>query len=93
MHNFIIILSSLLLLSLGTFANDDTNLTSNSNTTADKTPWIVDGHTLPPEPDKALNDTMLLGIDVNNNGVRDDVERWIYKTYDHPIKRDIYAKC
>ncbi|MBA1420650.1 MAG: hypothetical protein FAF03_07300 [Epsilonproteobacteria bacterium] len=53
--------------------------------------WIVDGHVLPPEADKALNDSTLLGIDSNNNGVRDDVERWIYKTYKdkHPIYIDI----
>ncbi len=53
--------------------------------------WTVNGHTLPPEPDKALNDSTLLGIDVNNNGVRDDVERWIYKKYKnkHPIYIDI----
>ena len=38
----------------------------------------VDGHRLPPEPDEDLNKATLLGIDVNNNGVRDDVERWIY---------------
>jgi len=51
----------------------------------------IHGHTLPPEPDKALNDSTLLGIDVNNNGVRDDVERWIYLTYKdkHPIHVDI----
>ncbi|MFT7879341.1 MAG: hypothetical protein ABXS91_03015 [Sulfurimonas sp.] len=53
--------------------------------------WRVNGHTLPPEPDKALNDSTLLGIDVNNNGVRDDVERWIYNEYKdkHPIHIDI----
>ncbi len=53
--------------------------------------WTVNGHTLPPEPDKVLNDSTLLGIDVNNNGVRDDVERWIYITYKdkHPIHIDI----
>jgi len=43
--------------------------------------WTVNGHTLPPEPDKALNDSTLLGIDSNDNGVRDDVERWIYTKY------------
>ena len=43
--------------------------------------WEVNGHRLPPEPDKALNDSTLLGIDVNNNDVRDDVERWIYNKY------------
>jgi len=47
--------------------------------------WVVDGYTLPPEPDEALNNATLLGIDSNNNGVRDDVERWIYETYDEYI--------
>ncbi|HEY9190719.1 MAG TPA: Ig-like domain-containing protein [Sulfurovum sp.] len=49
--------------------------------------WEVDGHRLPPEPDPAVNNATLLGIDVNNNNVRDDVERWIYNRYkgDHPI--------
>ncbi len=53
--------------------------------------WVVNGHTLPPEPDKTLNDSTLIGIDVNGNGVRDDVERWIYETYKdkHPIHIDI----
>ena len=52
---------------------------------------IINGHTLPPEPDPKINNATLLGIDVNNNGVRDDVERWIYKTYQdkHPIYIDI----
>ncbi len=53
--------------------------------------WIVNGHTLPPEPDKAVNDATLFGVDVNGNDVRDDVERWIYETYKdkHPIYIDI----
>ena len=91
MHSFITILSSLLLLSSCTFAKDDTNLTSDSNTTAHKTPWVVDGHVLPPEPDPVVNNATLLGVDVNHNGVRDDVERWIYETYKdkHPIHIDI----
>ncbi|MDD2789632.1 MAG: hypothetical protein PHU40_03080 [Sulfurimonas sp.] len=38
----------------------------------------VNGHILPPKPDETLNNSTLLGIDVNNNGVRDDVERWIF---------------
>ena len=51
----------------------------------------INGHTLPPEPDPTINNSTLLGIDSNNNGVRDDVERWIYKTYKdkHPIHIDI----
>ncbi len=49
--------------------------------------WEVNGHRLPPEPDPKINNATLLGVDVNNNGVRDDVERWIYKMYSHPIER------
>ncbi len=53
--------------------------------------WVVNGHTLPPEPDPTINNSTLLGIDSNDNGVRDDVERWIYEEYKdkHPIHVDI----
>jgi hypothetical protein len=53
--------------------------------------WEVNGHILPPEPDPQVNNSTLLGIDSNDNGVRDDVERWIYETYKdkHPIHIDI----
>ncbi len=54
--------------------------------------WIVNGHTLPPMPDEKINNSTLLGIDINNNGVRDDVERWIYETYKHPIERGIFMQ-
>ena len=65
------------------------NLTSNTVTL--NIYWEIDGHTLPPEPNKAINNSTLLGIDVNHNGVRDDVERWIYQNYKdkHPIHIDI----
>ena len=51
--------------------------------------WEVNGHRLPPEPDPKINNSTLLGVDSNNNGVRDDVERWIYEKYKdkHPIYR------
>ena len=54
--------------------------------------WEVNGYRLPPEPDPKINNATLLGVDVNHNGVRDDVERWIYKTYDHPIERGIFMQ-
>ena len=38
-------------------------------------------NTLPPMPDEKKNNETLLGIDSNNNGIRDDVEIWILKTY------------
>ena len=69
-------------------AKQDTNVTIQAkvgNTLSNKVHlniyWEVDGHRLPPEPDPKVNSATLLGVDVNNNGVRDDVERWIYKTY------------
>lgn len=46
---------------------------------------MIDGHLLPHEPENP--DETLLGVDENNNSVRDEVERWIYKdmpTYHHP---------
>ncbi len=58
-----------------------------SNTVKLNIYWEVDGHKLPPEPDPKVNNATLLGVDLNCNGVRDDVERWIYKTYSHPIER------
>ncbi|WP_295422318.1 Ig-like domain-containing protein [Sulfurovum sp.] len=45
----------------------------------------IEGHLLPHAPDNP--DATLLGVDTNHNGVRDEVERWIYKempTYHHP---------
>jgi len=38
-------------------------------------------NTLPPMPNEDKNNKTLLGIDSNNNGIRDDVEIWILKTY------------
>ena len=46
---------------------------------------IIHGHTLPPEPAPVLNNATLGGVDSNNNGVRDDVERAIYKKYDKKL--------
>lgn len=46
---------------------------------------LIEGHLLPHEPENP--DETLLGVDENDNGVRDEVERWIYKnmpTYHHP---------
>ncbi len=77
----------------------DTNVTIQAkvgNTLSNKVKlniyWEVDGHRLPPEPDPKINNATLLGVDVNHNGVRDDVERWIYKTYRNPIERGIFMQ-
>jgi len=44
-----------------------------------KEKMIVRGYKLPPEPDQKINNSTLLGVDSNNNMLRDDVERWIVK--------------
>jgi hypothetical protein len=54
--------------------------------TKDNKPEVINGYTLPLEPDPKINDSTLLGIDTNNNGVRDDVERWIIKHYEKDPK-------
>ena len=41
----------------------------------------VEGASLPPIPDPAENDATVEGIDVNNNGIRDDVELAIFELY------------
>ena len=46
---------------------------------------IIHGHQLPPEPNVTINNTTLGGVDSNGNGVRDDVERAIYKKYDNKL--------
>lgn len=38
---------------------------------------VINGITVPPEPPPTTNNATLAGIDVNGNGVRDDVERSI----------------
>lgn len=43
-------------------------------------PMILDPTQLPPEPGVDNNKTVA-GIDSNNNGIRDDVERWIAQSY------------
>lgn len=59
-------------------------------------PEVVNGYQLPSEPDEKLNNSTLLGIDFNNNGVRDDVERKIIVKYIKSIEIELmlsYAKA
>lgn len=46
----------------------------------------VTGERLPPTPDSSLVDATVEGIDVNKNGIRDDVELAIFKKYSNNIK-------
>lgn len=49
------------------------------------------GHDALPQSLIAAKEASLLGVDANKNGVRDDVERWIYEKYQdkHPVHIDI----
>jgi hypothetical protein len=42
---------------------------------------VINGITVPPEPAPSINNATLAGVDINNNGVRDDVERKIARNY------------
>ena len=48
---------------------------------ATKLTWSDINGDLPPEPDPVANNATLSGVDSNNNGIRDDVERAIYAKY------------
>ena len=65
-------------------SQSDGNSTS-KEVKADQEVTVINGHTLPPEPDPDINNATLLGVDSNDNGVRDDVEWWIYKRYNTHI--------
>ncbi|VAW48155.1 hypothetical protein MNBD_GAMMA04-1165, partial [hydrothermal vent metagenome] len=49
----------------------------------------INGVRLPPEPLPEENNATLVGIDSNDNGVRDDVERAIYTTYPTKIRQQV----
>lgn len=53
----------------------------------------INGHAVPPEPDPTLNNSTLEGMDVNANGVRDDVERVIAREAksEEAYKAEIYV--
>ncbi len=43
-------------------------------------------------PNETINNATLLGVDRNDNGVRDDVERWIYETYEEPVEIGLFIQ-
>lgn len=47
------------------------------NGSSANTDTTINGIAVPPEPDATLNNATVAGVDSNNNGVRDDVERKI----------------
>ena len=49
----------------------------------------INGVRLPPEPLPEENNATLVGIDSNDNGVRDDVERAIFTTYPTKLRQQV----
>lgn len=43
----------------------------------------INGLLVPPEPPKAENDKTIEGIDIDKNGVRDDMDRWAAQKFGH----------
>jgi len=84
-QTFLTLLSALILMSGCSALASETDVQQLSE------PIVIHGYTLPPKPDPVINNSTLLGIDSNNNGVRDDVEIWILKKYKdkHPIYTEI----
>jgi len=60
--------------------------------TLESVPMIMDPTQVPPEPNSALNSATLAGVDSNNNGLRDDIERWIASSYKAPAERAVVAQ-
>jgi len=42
---------------------------------------VINGIAVPPEPDTTLNQATLSGVDSNNNGIRDDIDRLIAREF------------
>ena len=78
-----IALSLSLVLTLCACGSEDSNQTIGTNPCKNSIGnySMCEEYILPPMPDKKENDKTLLGIDSNNNGVRDDVEIWIYNRF------------
>lgn len=83
------LISIICLLSFSACSEDKPVQTQSTTVPSNYVPEVINGHTLPPEPDPKINNSTLLGIDSNNNGVRDDVERWIYTYYSKPIEHAV----
>jgi predicted RNA-binding protein (virulence factor B family) len=47
------------------------------------------GYTLPAMPDETLNSSTIAGVDANVNGVRDDIEIFIYTNYSKPEEQKV----
>lgn len=70
-----VLLCTLLLASCGGGGGSSTTSTGSVTGTPTVTTEVINGITVPVAPDPVKNAATLAGVDSNNNGVRDDVER------------------
>jgi hypothetical protein len=80
----ITMMCGLFLTGCGGGGGGDGGNTNSSNT------QTINGIAVPPLPEPTRNNSTLAGIDTNNNGVRDDVERYIATKFgDNKTKFDV----
>jgi len=88
----LVLLSIIIMILNGCGGSDGKPLTKSKKSKPAK-PKVINGYTLPPEPDPKINNATLLGVDSNHNGIRDDVERWIVKTFEHSgFRNNLYLR-
>lgn len=68
---------ALLLTSLFALSSCGGGGSSSSSTGNPANTEVINGIAVPPEPNPTINNATIAGVDINNNGVRDDVERKI----------------
>lgn len=59
----------------------DDAFASDVNVGSTNTTEVINGVTVPPEPDPTLNNATIAGIDSNGDSIRDDVERVLAKEF------------
>jgi hypothetical protein len=71
---------------------DNTTTTTTTTPSVVATTEVINGITVPVAPDATMNAATLKGVDSNNNGVRDDVERQISKAANSTSQFDTASK-
>lgn len=61
------------------------------STTVATSSEVINGIHVPPEPDATINNSTISGVDSNNNGIRDDVDRVLASTFGVDEKKYLEA--
>ena len=90
-HLLIILVSPIIILACSDAYVQKTTSVDTDNIQKYPAGMLINGYTLPPEPNKVQNNKTLLGVDSNHNGIRDDVERFIIIS-NSKLPKDGYPK-